>query len=125
MEDFSPAELAQLYFIREAVIDSQFQFWITITFAVIVASFVAGKRLSRRSRLVIAVLYSFAVMIPASRWWYVTADAAVFRDALSEIGVALDFPAFTAITRFIIFMLGTSATLIFLLTNWFHDNTGK
>jgi hypothetical protein len=44
-------------------IDTQFQVWISITFAVLVASFVAGKKLRGGARFAIALLYVCAAGI--------------------------------------------------------------
>ncbi len=43
--------------------DAQFQFWISITLAVLIASFVAGEKLSRGARVVIMVLYLAAIAV--------------------------------------------------------------
>ena len=122
MDQFSPAELAELFFIRESAIDAQFQFWITITFAVIVANFVAGKRLSKRSRSVIALLYGLAVVVLVSRWYYVALDAIQFRQQLQDLGVALNFPIVTLYSRVVLVALGTSVSISFLLSNWLRDD---
>lgn len=122
MDQFSPAELAELFFIRESAIDAQFQFWITITFAVIVANFVAGKRLSKRSRSVIALLYGLAVVVLVSRWYYVALDAIQFRQQLQDLGVALNFPIVTLYSRVVLVALGTSVSITFLLSNWLRDD---
>ena len=45
MEQYSPAELSELFLQAQALIDTQFQYWMSITFAVVVAGFVAGERL--------------------------------------------------------------------------------
>lgn len=122
MNLYSPAELTQLVFMRESVIDGQFQFWITITFAVIVANFVAGRRLSPRSRSAIALLYALAVVVLISRWYYVAVEVTGLRQQLSELGVQINFPWVTAISRMVLVALGTAATLIFLLSNWLRDD---
>jgi hypothetical protein len=57
------AQLLDLYLEVIQDIDTQFQVWISITFAVLVASFVAGQRLSRSARVSIAVLYVFAAIV--------------------------------------------------------------
>jgi len=49
-------------------IDTQFQVWISITFAVLVASFVAGHRLSFAARLGIAAAYVAASIILYQRY---------------------------------------------------------
>jgi hypothetical protein len=122
VDQFSPAELEELFFIRESAIDAQFQFWITITFAVIVANFVAGKRLSKRSRSVIALLYGLAVVVLVSRWYYVALDAIQFRQQLQDLGVALNFPIVTLYSRVVLVALGTSVSITFLLSNWLRDD---
>jgi formate hydrogenlyase subunit 3/multisubunit Na+/H+ antiporter MnhD subunit len=122
VDQFSPAELTELYFLRESVIDAQFQFWITITFAVIAANFVARNRLSVRSRSVIALLYALAVVVLVSRWYWVAVEATRFRQQLDNLGIVFNFPWPTAISRIILVALGTAATLIFLLSNWLRDD---
>jgi hypothetical protein len=122
MDQFSPAELAELFFAQGSAIDAQFQYWITITFAVIVANFVAGKRLSKRSRVVVALLYALAVVVLVSRWYYLAVDAAQFRLQLRELGVTLSFPWLTLFTRVVLVVLGAAASLIFLLSNWLRED---
>ncbi len=56
-------QLLELYLEVIQDIDTQFQVWISITFAVLVASFVAGQRLSRGARVAIATLYVFAAVV--------------------------------------------------------------
>lgn len=116
MDQFSPAELAELFHLRESVIDTQFQFWITTTFAVIVASFVAGRRFSRRLRAVVALLYSIATVVMTSRWYYAAMEAILFRDQLREFGVPVEAPRVTIVSRIILVALGTSMALVFLIS---------
>ena len=52
-------------------IESQFQFWLTITFAVIVAAYSAGHRLKGSIRLVISALYFMSCAL--CYWRYVGA----------------------------------------------------
>lgn len=111
MDQFSPAELAELFHLRESVIDTQFQFWITITFATIVASFVGAKRLNRRLRASVALLYAIATVVMTSRWYYAATEAILFRDRLIEFGVPMDTPWMTIVSRITLVALGTSMTL--------------
>ena len=122
MEALAPAELAELYFLRETVIDDQFQFWLTITFAVIVANFVAGNRLSRKTRYVVALLYTLAVVVLVSRWYYVAVEASQLRQQLGDLGIFFEFPVITMVSRVVVVVLGTASSLIFLLSNWFEDD---
>ena len=92
------------------------------TFAAIVANFIAGKRLSKRSRSIVALLYALAVVVLVSRWYYVATEVIQFRQQLQELGVTLLVPWITATARVVLVAIGTSASLIFLLTNWLHDD---
>ena len=66
--EIAEVQLLQLYLDVNQDIDTQFQVWISITFAVLVASFVAGPRLSRVARLGIVVLYASAALILYMRY---------------------------------------------------------
>ena len=116
MDSLSTAEVAELYLIMEAAINTQFEYWITITFAVVVASFVAGRRLNRRLRFALALLYGLSTVVLVSRLGYNALDAADFREALLASGVTLRTPWVTIISRTTLFLLGTSAALVFLLS---------
>jgi len=61
--EIAEVQLLQLYLDVNQDIDTQFQVWISITFAVLVASFVAGPRLNRVARLAIAAMYGTAALI--------------------------------------------------------------
>ena len=71
------AELFTLFLAVNQDIDTQFQFWLSITFAVLVASFVADERLSRKERIIIAIVYLSAAAILLMR--YSSAVAYQFR----------------------------------------------
>jgi hypothetical protein len=62
------ADLLALFLDVNQDIDTQFQFWISITFAVLVASFVADEKLSRAERSVVTVLYLSAAAILLFRY---------------------------------------------------------
>ena len=46
-EELTNEELIQLYDVVTSSVNSQFELWITITFAVIIASYIAGHRLAK------------------------------------------------------------------------------
>ena len=121
MDQYSFAELTELYFIRESGIDIQFQFWLTITFATVVATFVAGNnRLGRRLRWVAAVLYLLATVVLVTRGYYLALDAIVFRDVLIESGIPLNIPTLTIIFRVLLIGFGSFAALWLLLGKEFQ-----
>ena len=64
----SEIELAQYALALLAEADAQFEFWLTVTFGVLVASFVAGDRLSKRRRILVAFFYVWASAIFYTRY---------------------------------------------------------
>ncbi len=61
-------ELLSMLLQIHADMDAQFQFWISISFAVLIASFVAGEKLSPAGRVVIALLYVSAIAVFVMRY---------------------------------------------------------
>ena len=120
MDQFSAAELVELIFIRETVIDTQFQYWITITFAVIVASFVATEHLTKKLRSIVALLYAVATFVLISRWYYAALDVAQLSGQLQELGISWNVPYVTMLSRVCLVTLGTASALIFLLSERFR-----
>jgi hypothetical protein len=66
--EITEVQLLQLFLEVNQDIDTQFQFWISVTFAVLVASFVADERLSRAERIAITALYLCATTILLLRY---------------------------------------------------------
>ncbi len=64
----SEYELSSLVYELFRDMDSQIQFWMQATFAVVVAVFFAGERLPRGIRRVVAALYLVASVLAALRW---------------------------------------------------------
>ena len=120
MDEFSLAELAELLILEQSEINLQFEFWLTVTFAVIVASFVAGSRLVQKLRVAAAFLYVLAVIVFVSRVYYAANDAELFRAALNQAGVAMQTPWVTLFSRASLVVVGTAATLLFLLKKEFY-----
>ena len=61
MEGLSAAELYETITLVEGSLDRQFQFWITVSFAVFVSSYATRGNLSIRVRSVVALLYAMTV----------------------------------------------------------------
>jgi hypothetical protein len=97
-------------------IDTQFQFWISITFAVLVASFVADERLSRTERRVITVLYLFAATIVLQRYMSALAHQQTVLAMFSANGVPQpELPALAFLLRVVLFTLGSLVTALSVL----------
>ncbi len=82
----SEYELTSLVFELFRDMDSMIQFWIQATFAVVVAVFVAGDRLSRWMRGMIAGLYLVASVLAAIRWILLGYRAALIRARMAADG---------------------------------------
>ena len=97
-------------------IDMQFQFWLTITFAVLVAGFVAGQRLNRGLRWLAALLYALASAHLMLRWMYDGTVGQHWVEELNRRGVDIAIPWTAVFLRMALMGIGTISTLIFLVT---------
>ncbi len=118
MEQYSPAELSELFLQAQALIDTQLQYWMSITFAVVVAGFVAGKRLTLRLRCIVGVLYALATFTLLIRMMTTGEDAVAIANTLQESGsIIFHTGPSIIISRLLLFGLGTIAALYFLLVS--------
>lgn len=115
----SEYELTSLVFDLFRDMDSMIQFWIQATFAVVVAVFVAGDRLSRWMRAVIAALYLIASVQAGARWILLVGRASAFRQRMMDEGFS-DIPTDPALVGAIMNLLtvmfvgGVVATVYFV-----------
>ena len=114
--EIAEVQLLELFLQVNADIDTQFQFWISVTFAVLVASFVADERLSRLERGVISALYLCATTILLYR--YLT--ALTYQDyalgLFTQYGVERPTQATTAgVLRLALFTLGSLVAALSVL----------
>ena len=114
MNETTVAELIELLQNESASIDMQFQLWITITSAVIIASFAARHHLTFWLRAFIAVMYTLASATIAFRY---ANDASQFVFLHNELRIrGVDYPTFIdlRILRGLVFSCGTAGTLVFM-----------
>jgi 4-amino-4-deoxy-L-arabinose transferase-like glycosyltransferase len=115
----SEYELTSLVFALFRDMDSMIQFWIQATFAVVVAVFVAGDRLSRWMRGMIAVLYLIASVQAALRWSLIVSRVDAFRARMVADGFA-DIPTHWGLVQlitaliFVMFVGGVLGTVYFV-----------
>jgi hypothetical protein len=108
------AELIELLQNESASIDMQFQLWITITSAVVIASFAARHHLSFWMRAFVAVMYTLASATIAFRY---ANDASQFVFLHNELRIrGVDYPTFVdlRILRALVYSIGTLSTLAFI-----------
>ena len=117
MDQIPTPDLLNALMAQRASIDLQFQFWLTITFAVIVASFIAGERLGRTLRWLAASLYGLATLHLAVRWMYDGGVGERWVAVLVSRGVDIGIPWVAAYLRMALMLIGTASALAFLLRN--------
>jgi len=108
------AELIELLQNESASIDMQFQLWMTITSAVIIATFAARHHLSFWMRAFVAVMYTLASATIAIRYANDASQWVFLNNELGSRGVV--YPTFVdlRILRGLVYSCGTVATLIFM-----------
>ena len=125
MNEISVAELIELLQNESASIDTQFQLWITITSAVVIASFAARHYLSFWMKTFIAVIYLLASSIIVLRYANDASQFVLLHNELSNRGV--DYPTVIDLRtlRALVYIGGTLATfaMIFFKPKSKIDNT--
>jgi hypothetical protein len=105
-------------------VNSQFELWLTITFAVIIASYIAGHNLSRSLRQLIASLYLLVSILLLA----VAAGAVSFAREMGGTSI-LEVPSFLgytiALLRPTVWILGTITTIIFIFSGNRTNQDGK
>ena len=117
MENYTFAELTEFYFLGQAAMDTQFYFWVTVTFAAVVAGFVGGDKLAFRLRILVSVLYLLAAAVLVVR--FVTAASTIdeIRSFLEEAGALITEPrnSFLILLRGTLLIFGSAAAFFFLI----------
>ena len=118
MNSIASADLIALMLVLRESMDIQIQFWISVTFAVVVASFSAGKKLSFRLRILSSLLYLVATATFIARWQH---DYAEMQMLLAEVnGRGLEFETLfiPATLRIVLITIGTVVTIIFMFKDY-------
>jgi hypothetical protein len=106
-----------------ALSDSIFQIWTTLTFAVIVATYFAGKRLERSVYLLVSGLYAFASLILALRFASAPIQAFHYKNLLVTRGFEpWPVPHYVSVIigggSLLLIVAGTIGTLWFVRYSW-------
>ena len=114
MNEVTIAELIELLQNESASIDTQFQLWMTITTAVVIASFAARHHLSLWMRVFVALMYALASTTIALRY---TNDANQWVFLINELGSrGVEYPTIVDLRglRGFVYLCGTVGTLGFM-----------
>lgn len=112
-EQLTNEELIQLYDAVFSNINTQFELWVTITFAVIIASYIAGHRLERSLQYIVAILYTSVSLLLV----LMLISAVNFAGEFNAFGIAAVQDTMTltiVVLRMGIWIFGTVATLVFI-----------
>ena len=117
MENYTFAELTEFYLLGQAAMDTQFYYWLTVTFAAVVAGFVAADRLTWSLRILVAVLYLLAASVLVIRFVTSARVIADIQSFLQEANALVleSYNAYLVLLRATLLILGTAAALFFLL----------
>jgi hypothetical protein len=113
-EKLTNEEVIQLYDVVTGGVSAQFELWITITFAVIIASYIAGHRLAKSLQYLIATLYTavsvllFLMLLGAVQFSQQFDGLNLGISSGSNLAVAV------AVLRIAVWILGTIATIVFI-----------
>ncbi len=96
------------------------EFWVSATFAVLVARFVAGERLTRGVLRVMAVLYVMATLLSFTRYFLLANRVRICQDELVRAGMSpfeQPQPLFGAMVLLVLglYAVGTAAAVYFLM----------
>lgn len=114
METLSIAEALELIRINEAAIVTQFQTWLTITFATIVAVFAGKELLSFHIKWLITTLYLSASVTITGICVYLAESNVLHIGILKSRGVTFASPTFAGIALFVLIIVGMLTTCYFI-----------
>lgn len=110
-------ELIELIQNSFAAVDLQFQYWLTITFSAVVASFLARNHLGTGLRFALATLYALSALQILLVSLSHLENGSFLAGALADLGVdppRTYLPA-VAVIRRLVFGLGTLTAIVFIL----------
>jgi hypothetical protein len=118
MNSIDSADLIALMLALRESMDIQIQFWISVTFAVVVASFSAGSRLSFRLRILSSLLYLTATATFIARWQHDYAEMQMLLAEINSRGLEFETLLIPATLRIALITIGTVATIIFMFKDY-------
>ena len=111
MNDIDTGYLLELSFLAEASIDMQFQAWMAISFAVIVASYSGRSSLNNTTRALVAIAYFLAAYALFARWATEANRLIQFNEILMARDVVVTPIFYSGQARLITYILGTLMTI--------------
>mgnify|MGYP001030155558 CR=1 FL=1 len=113
-EELTNEELIQLYDVVTSSVNAQFELWLTITFSVIIASYLAGHRLASLLQNLMATLYLavsvllYLMLVGAVQFSQQFEALNTVTSSNSSLVLAI------VVLRTLVWVLGTIATIVFI-----------
>ena len=123
MEELSLVQILELIRVNEAAIVTQFQTWLTITFATIVAVFAGKELLSFHIKWLITGLYLSASITITGMCIYLAESNVAFTSLLQLRNVEIASPLFASVALFVLVLVGVATTCYFIHMQSIESNT--
>lgn len=114
MNETTVAEIIELLQNESASIDMQFQLWMTITSAVVIASFAARNHFSSWMKIFVAVMYALASTTIGLRYANDASQFVFLNNELDARGVKYPSVVDLRFLRTLVYTCGTIATTVFV-----------
>ena len=125
IETLSLAEAVELFYMAMETQDRFFEFWISATFAVIIACHLGSRTLTQGYSAMVAVMYTAFSVNMVSRWLLAQGAVTQYRGQMFTILEADSRAQLVDLARFLTFgtlVVGTIITLFFI---WFTFKNRK
>ena len=125
IETLSLAEAVELFYMAMETQDRFFEFWISATFAVIIACHLGSRTLTQGYSAMVAVMYTAFSINMVSRWLLAQGAVTQYRGQMLTILEADSHAQLVDLSRFLTFgtlVVGTIITLFFI---WFTFKNRK
>jgi uncharacterized membrane protein AbrB (regulator of aidB expression) len=119
-EELTNEELIQLYEVVTGSVNAQFELWLTITFAVIIASYIAGHRLAKPLQYLMATLYTAVSVL----LYLMLVGAVQFSQQFDALTFGSNVARTIVVLRTSVWILGTIATIVFIFKGHNNDTGG-
>ena len=119
----SEAELVGLFLETAQVLDSNFEFWITASFALLVASHFVNAKISMPMFVIVLGLYISGTLLVTVRLYTTGRTITSIRDQLENMGAETAIVSsmendLVGALYFLVIIVGTVATCIFVFTKY-------
>ena len=114
MDELTIFELIELIRMNEEAMATQFQVWLSITFATIVAVFAGRELINKPIKWLVTMLYLLASLATTASSIYLAEGNAQLTAILVDRGAHVPAPVFAGVVFFALFLAGVCTTVYFI-----------